>query len=201
MLDAVLLISGSSYRMGREKALLPFSEDNVFITHIIQNYLQIRTEKIILIVNKSNIDRIKNACKSYSERLEFVLNLYPEQGRLWSIKTGLSSIEKGHGVFLQNIDNPFINSKLLNGLSALYNERTYVVPRFKEKNGHPLLLGEQIVKDFNSEIESITDFKQFLNGYEKRNFLTDNKAILANINTLEDYYKWFPDFADSFLAF
>lgn len=201
MLDVVLLISGSSFRMGREKALLPFSEDNVFLTHIIQNYLHIRTEKIILIVNKSNIDSIKNACKSYSKHLEFVLNLQPEQGRLWSIKTGLRLIEEGHGVFLQNIDNPFIDSRLLNGLSALYNERTCVVPRLKEKNGHPLLLGAQIVKDFNSEIESITDFKQFLNGYEKSYFLADNKAILANINTPEDYYRWFPGFADSFLAF
>ena len=193
MVDVILLISGSSKRMGREKALLPFSKDKNFVCHLIETYLSLSDTMIIVVVNVKNEAHIKQACNKIKHKVLFVVNPEPEKGRLSSIFTGINKVQNRKGVFIQNIDNPFVSAELLTSMVNNYKSNSFVVPQFKGKNGHPLLLGSVLVNEMKMNSDKITDLKNFLNSHEKECYITNDKAILANINSYEEYKKWFPD--------
>ena len=166
MVDVILLISGKSERMGREKALLPFSESESFICHLFEIYSYLTDSDIIVIVNSENSSAIKQSLGKIDKRVKFVLNPNPEKGRFWSILTGLKQMEKGRGVFIQNIDNPFISIKLLNGMLENYQSNSFLVPEFNGENGHPLLLGSFLVQELIENGSSFADLKSFLNFHQ-----------------------------------
>ncbi len=192
MVDVILLISGSSKRMAQEKALLPFSEKQSFFCHLIEVYKCLPDLHILVVVNASNEERIKKESKGIEKQLLFIRNPNPEKGRLESVLTGLRKVKKGRGVFIQNIDNPFVNADLLKGMLQNIRPNTFLVPQFNGKNGHPLLLSPELVQDLIEKADSVSDLKSYLNSQKKECFITNNKAILANINSPEEYRKWFP---------
>jgi len=193
MVDVILLISGSSLRMGKEKAILSFTKDKNFVSNILDNYLRLPDCRIYVIVNTENEVQIKQTCKKYQNKIKYITNSNPEKGRIWSILTGLENIKIGRGVFIQNIDNPFVDTELLNGMLSNYKSDSYIVPQFNGKNGHPLLLGADLVQELKEKRSRIADLKSFLSKQKKNCFISQNQKILANINCPEDYLKWFPN--------
>lgn len=193
MIDLILLISGMSKRMGSEKSLLPFSENKSFICHLIETYLSLQNITVFVVVNCQNSQAIKQACKNFDQQVVFIENPNPEKGRFWSILTGLERVNKGRGVFIQNIDNPFVNEQLINAMVENYQTNSFLVPQFEGKNGHPLLLGANLVKELKENADKLTDLKGFLNKQKKRILITNERAVLANINSPEEYKRWFPD--------
>lgn len=193
MVDVIILISGSSKRMLQEKALLPFSKTKSFVCHLVETYLKLQNARILVVVNLNNEDRIKKACVKFENKIQFVLNVNAEKGRHWSVLTALKQVELGRGVFIQNIDNPFTSVALLRAMLRSYQPNSFLVPQFNGKNGHPLLLGSNLVAEMKTNSDTITDLKHFLNKQEKRSLITQEKAILANINSPEEYGKWFSD--------
>ncbi len=191
MMDTVLLISGSSNRMGQEKALLPFSNDKNFVGHLVDVYSKIKTSTLYIIVNTHNEQHIKKAVGHRNPKPVFLINPNPENGRLSSILLGLNRMNKEKGVFIQNIDNPFIDEALINEMRKEYKSNAFLVPQFDGKNGHPLLLGAELVSELISQQQHITDLKSYLNTKKKNVLPTNSKAILANINTPKDYARWF----------
>jgi len=193
MIDTILLISGGSKRMGSEKSLLPFSESKSFVCHLIETYLSIQNVTVFVLVNCQNSHSIKQACKKFEHRVVFIENPNPEKGRFWSILTGLKRVKKGRGVFIQNIDNPNVSKHLLCAMVKNYQADSFLVPRFEGKNGHPLLLGAKLVQELQENAGFVTDLKSFLNGKEKHILITNERGVLANINSPAEYKKWFPD--------
>ncbi len=189
--DVILLISGNSRRMGQEKALLPFSRDKNFVCQLVETYLRLTGANIFLVVNSRNANRIQKACVAFQYQIQFVLNTEAYKGRHWSILTALRKVEKGRGVFIQNIDNPFTSTKLILEMQRKYQSDSFLVPQFQGKNGHPLLLGADLVSSMKANENKIKDLKEFLNQNNKVCMLTDEKEILANINSPEEYQKWF----------
>lgn len=193
MVDVIILISGSSKRMLQEKALLPFSKTKSFVCQLIETYLKLQNARILVVVNLNNEDRIKKACVKFENKIQFVLTVNAEKGRYWSVLTALKQVESGRGVFIQNIDNPFTSVELLRAMLRSYQPNSFLVPQLNGKNGHPLLLGSNLVAEMKTNSDTITDLKRFLNNKEKRSLITQEKAILANINSPEEYEKWFSD--------
>ncbi len=193
MIDVIFLIAGSSKRMGKEKALLPFSKEKSFVCNLLDAYLSLSVSKVYCIINRFNADSIKQECKKYENQIVFIENSNPEKGRIWSVLLGINQVKTGNGVFIQNIDNPFISSELLIAMLKNYNPNYFLVPQFNGKNGHPLLLGSELVQEIKANSDSISDLKSFLNSQKKQIYITENKSILANINSPEEYQKWFTD--------
>lgn len=191
MIDLILLISGNSKRMGKEKALLPFSKNKNFVCQIIETYLFLAEANLYVVVNPQNFAEIKLSVQKFEGRIKFIVNQNTAKGRIGSILLGLSLIKEGNGVFIQNIDNPFVSYDLLMSMLKNYKPNSYLVPQFEGKNGHPLLLGSELVQEMKANMDAITDFKQYLNKKEKQFHITKDKAVLANINSPEDYQKWF----------
>lgn len=190
MPDLILLTSGNSSRMGTEKAFLPFSNNLTFIEHILACYSGFSKSKLFLVVNSQNYNDIKQKVSNCGAQL--ILNDNIEKGRFHSIQLGIGKSANSDGVFIQNIDNPFVNHSLLKGMSSLYDPNAFVVPQFQNKNGHPLLLGNELVRVLKENATAYSDFKIFLNRYEKRFFVSEQESVLANINSQQEYQKWFP---------
>jgi molybdenum cofactor cytidylyltransferase len=193
MVDVILLISGSSKRMGNEKALLPFNKTKNFVCQLLMAYSKLQDSHIFIVVNKNNEVAIKHSCAKFIRQITFVLNPNPEKGRLSSIVLGLGLLKQDRGAFIQNIDNPFTSVDLLRAMLKNYQPDSFLVPQFNGKNGHPLLLGAHLVHDLKSKLGTPTDLKSFLNSQNKRSHITQEKAILANINCPEEFQKWFPN--------
>lgn len=182
----VILAAGHSERMEKPKHSLRFSEDKSFLEHIVNVYQKYSVSSIILVVNEF----YKNTVLDLDAPLKTVINLNPEFGRFHSIQLGLAKTANA-SVFIQNVDNPFVNPGLLMGLQDSLNDHDFVVPVFEGRGGHPILLSQQtaeaVVKDYNTE----NRFNEILKSFNRKDFLVYDPYVTVNINTVEDYKQYF----------
>jgi len=181
--SAIIPAAGYSRRMGSDKALLLFSPGLNFAANLVKNYSESGVQPIILVVNK-NLDQLQLSRGPYVT----VVNHQLELGRSWSIQLGIQKLPEGSSCFIQNIDNQFIEPELLKVLYAELKPDRYIVPIFKERGGHPILLGSTIVEHIRKSIDT-PDFRQLLNLFERIEVTYHNERILLNINTQEEYKK------------
>lgn len=176
--------------MGKEKAFLPFAPNVCFLQHLLESYFLASIRQVVLVVNQQNYADILPFA-AHDAKVKLIVNPHPEKGRMQSVLLGLQQTESKKGVFIQNIDNPFVRPELLQGLMQNYAADSYVVPRYKQQNGHPILIGEKLVRDLCAYPADFADFKRFLQKYTKRFFVSTEETILANINSPEQYEYWF----------
>jgi len=177
--------------MGKEKALLSFAPNVCFLQHLLETYFSTSIRQVVLVVNQQNYAALLPFAAPYT-KVKLIVNPHPEKGRMQSVLLGLQQTDSKKGVFVQNIDNPFVHPELLRGLMENYAADSYVVPRYEQQNGHPILLGEKLVSDLCTYPADFADFKCFLQTYTKRFFVSTEKTILANVNSPEQYEYWFP---------
>ncbi|MBN2237261.1 MAG: nucleotidyltransferase family protein [Bacteroidales bacterium] len=189
MFSFIILASGKSERMGRDKAFLPFDVNHSFLQHILTVYQSFKGNKGVVVANKSNYTAIESQLKDFSQSIKLVENSNPDLGRLHSIRLGLKKVNTEENVFIQNVDNPFVSKDILQQMLQDCKPNVFIVPRCKDKNGHPILLGSEIVA--NLKRSDVDDFKSFLNTQNKISIAVTNQSIHANINTPMDYEKWF----------
>ena len=191
--SAIILAAGQSKRMNRPKPFLAFNEMENFIEKIGSTYLAAGIEKAIVIVNP-DIERevsvlLKN--KFSDSKLEVVVNSYPEKGRFYSIQLGLEKTDTD-SCFIQNTDNPFVTKDLLNNMCRMIKQGAYVVPVFKNEKGHPVIISAEVMnhcRKLNGNDFNLSDELQM---FEEIRLVWDEKNILANINTEDEYQKYFP---------
>lgn len=187
MYDCVILAAGISKRMGRHKAFLPFDRSNTFLERIVGIYLDIGVIKPIVVTNESVLQLIKKEDNPQFEQCQFVLNNHLNRGRFYSLKLGLGVCKLQHPVFIQNIDNPFVDQNLLKGLINNLQDDIWVVPSFNQKSGHPILLSSFIAKKLLNEFSDESVLYEVLKLYGCQKVEVSNPNILLNINTPEDY--------------
>ena len=179
--SAIIPAAGNSGRMGSDKALLPFSDGLSFAGHLINSYSGFGAHPIVLVVNK-NLDLSKMDQGQY----DLLLNEYPDLGRSYSILLGTRNVPKDCPCFLHNIDNPFIESELLEGLMDGVVPDGFAVPVCSGRGGHPILLGEQVI-NYLQNLNELPDFRTVLKQFRKIEIPCNDQRILLNINTDEDY--------------
>ncbi len=186
-ISVIIPAAGNSGRMGSDKALLPAGTGLNFAANLVDNYFEYGVQFIILVVNE-NLDQVQLTPGAYIT----VINSQLELGRSWSIQLGIQQLPEGSSCFIQNIDNQFIEHELLEILLAKLKPDCYVIPVFKGRGGHPILLGSKIVQHIRKSI-NVPDFRQLLNLFERIEVPYPDERILWNINTPEDYNKWFAE--------
>lgn len=181
--SALIPAAGKSDRMGSEKVLLPFLNGSTFASHLINSYLDIGCDPVVLVHNEL-LDR----SQIKSGPFVAVINKNQERGRSWSIYLGLQQIPENSACFLQNIDNPFTAPDLLTEMIKKVKPCGFVIPVFQGRGGHPVLLGHKVASFFRSQ-EKIADFRESLKNFERVEVRSLNEKILWNINTREEYGK------------
>ncbi len=179
--SALIPAAGSSNRMGSDKTLLRNIRGATFASHLVTCFLNYGCKPVVIVVNDHYI-----SSPLHLENVITALNLHPEKGRSWSILLGLKQVPVGHGCFVQNIDNPFVDELLLDKLAGSASPGGYAVPVCNGRGGHPLLLGHEAVDLFRHK-KNLPDFRRELQCLARVEVPFADDRILWNVNTPADY--------------
>ena len=183
--SAVILGSGLSERMGKPKALLHWDESTTFLEKIINEYNKADCSEIICMINI----KTKDFCNTLNlpSNIKFVMNLHPEWGRFYSIKTAVQALKEIDYCFIQNVDNPFVSIDLIEKIYSERNSYAWCSPMYNEKGGHPILIPKYIFNKIPEVKINDMSLLDFLIPFQRIIIETDDDTILKNINTPEDY--------------
>jgi molybdenum cofactor cytidylyltransferase len=182
--SAIILAAGLSERMGKPKALLMWDQSKTFLEKIAGEFADAGCDKIVCTVNEIVLPH----CKPLEawKNLKLVLNEHPEWGRMHSVKLGLQEVKESHYCFIQNADNPFIDSGTIRKILEAKDPGKWCSPEFNGKAGHPVLLPNLII---NLLLENNPDktLQELLHSFPKKVVEMNDDSVLKNINTPEDY--------------
>jgi molybdenum cofactor cytidylyltransferase len=190
--SCVILSAGDSGRMGMHKALLPFGHEKMaFLEKISASYQQAGIDQQIVVINKSLHRILKSTRLSLPAEVEFVINPYPENGRFYSLQSGMMKVGAGSYVFIQNADNPFTEPELLINMIENKTKAGVITPCFAGKAGHPVLINPVVCESIRACKNPDARLDYFLRDFPSFNVESNNSRILVNINTPADYTKEF----------
>ncbi len=186
----VILAAGRSERMKEMKALLPYYDNTRFVEKIISTYSNWGCSEIILVTNQEVLTKMKQVGMVPST-VTVVVNDQIGFERFYSVKLGLGAILSSSFCFIQNVDNPFIDSQILNILYKHRNKEKYISPVFKNRGGHPVLLNRENIHHICNWSVNSANFKAVLNMMECLEVEMPDERVLININSPEEYKRFF----------
>ncbi len=188
---AIILAGGKSERMNYPK---PFLTDNGknFLQKIVEEYYYSRVKDICLVINR-------NFCegewkKHFEQVVPYVKTIEktdPEEGRFHSIKLGIKNLLYADFLFIQNADNPFVNNRIITSLKRHRLALGYTQLFHQGHKGHPILISKRIINTINNIHDNDYNLRTILEDFPKTDLETEDNRVLANINTQEDYQKYF----------
>jgi CTP:molybdopterin cytidylyltransferase MocA len=186
--SVVILAGGKSERMNFPKPFLSYDAKRTFIEKIVDEYNRFGCREIIIVLNEDlNCSQWHEFLSILSKDTIIVYNKNSNLGRFYSLQLGIKALENNDYCFIQNIDSPFIDSDLL---KKLYDSKTnygYVVPEYKDKGGHPILIGREVINSIKEEKNISFNLKEKLRQFNKKTIDSGSDKVLVNINTLEEY--------------
>jgi molybdenum cofactor cytidylyltransferase len=192
-ISAIILAAGMSERFGKPKAFLKFSSGETFLEKLIQSYRDAHVNKIVLIINEAISRETESVLESYRDELivKVIINKTPAAGRYSSIQLGADATGPDASAFLQNIDNPFTSSVLIEDMKSMLKPGKYVVPVYNCEKGHPVLLSSEILEHIRRVSAVETNLRDILKAYDAIELAVDDPGIHANVNTEKEYRKYF----------
>jgi molybdenum cofactor cytidylyltransferase len=188
--SVIILAAGHSVRMGSPKALLVWKDKKYsFLEKIIDEYLNAGIANIIVVVQDTLASTLNSNYPAIVEKSILIINYQPDMGRLFSIWLGLSNVKPNQNIFIQNVDNPFINSQFIRDMIRRKPTKGYLKPVYENHGGHPVLLSKEIVPQLFKVIFNFDDFKSSLQQFRLKTFYHNLPLIHTNINTPDDYNK------------
>ena len=189
--SAIILAAGESSRMGSSKSFLKYNEHELFIQHIISEYINFGCNSIIVVTNVTDAKWFIDNANILPKNLFILINHHPEWHRFYSLKLAAREAIKNDYVFLHNVDNPFVNVDVLIELMANRQEAEYIIPEYKGKGGHPILISQKVIHDIVKENQDQIHLKDFLNRHIKKKVVVEDEKILVNINNIDEYKSYF----------
>lgn len=187
---ALILAGGESERMNFPKAYLLHCGET-FLKRIVDGYYNVGIKNICVVLNENicggewikYIDQVQSTAV-------IVRNPNPERGRFHSFKLGIKRMLEMECCFIQNIDNPFVNSNTIVNLLENRNSYGYTVPSYRGKTGHPIVISKNIIQHTNSIMpDPNLNLRSVLSIFPRRKVDVDDEYILTNINTPDDYHR------------
>lgn len=187
--SAIILSAGKSSRMGVHKFSLKYSATTTFLENLINQYNTFGCDEIIVVLNPDGRILLDQLNLPLPLNVNVVINEHPEWERFYSLKLAANGFSKINPAFVSNIDNPFVDLKVLESLAKSNTEYTY--PVFNGRGGHPFLISEKVIADLSFEPKDEIHLKEFLGRYSKGAFAVDDEKVLLNVNTIEEYNRLF----------
>ncbi len=175
--------------MGQPKLWLAYDPENTFLAHIVQLYRQNGIDEVVVVINADFCGREWSGHTDGIRHLaDVVENPAPDLGRMHSIQLGLRKLEADH-VFIHDVDRPYISPKLIHELKKQTTDCEVTVPVYKGRKGHPVVIGPKVKKLILDDHLKFGSLKTALSTFDKRLVNTDERGILVNINTDNEYRK------------
>ena len=133
MVTGIILASGFSKRMGKDKLLIEVEGEKIIET-VIKAAKASELSQVVVVYRKTEVKRIADTYK-----VDSVLNPKAELGQSESMKRGIKSTGKGSDFMFLMGDQPFLNSDLIDTLINEYKKtsRGIIVPFYNSKKGMP----------------------------------------------------------------
>ncbi len=183
----IILSGGNSSRMNYPKAFLSIA-DKTLVERLSSIYFELGIEKPVIILNSILFkEEWAKLISKLSISNNVLKNNFTELGRSYSISLGLKEVEHDQGCFIQNIDNPDISVGLLNKMIAKLKDDSYVVPANNGINGHPILLGKEIINHLKNLQGYDWILKDELKKFNRIQIEASENNVLMNLNTEADW--------------
>lgn len=189
MYPIVILAAGKSTRMGSLKPFVRLNNGLTILEYLVYHVKKVTVSEIVVVLNNQGLEQLSKLNSAIENELIIALNEFPEEGRFLSIKKGIS-ILGDTPVFIQNIDNLYVDGALMYKMYELLKPETYVVPQFNGLGGHPVLISSAIANAIKQEKKNDEDLRKYLNRFQKITCPCSSEQILLNINTQEDLEKY-----------
>lgn len=184
-IEAVVLAGGLATRAGGDKMRLKIG-DNSLIQRSVLAFLNVCTRVIVVLGHRA--DEVKDELDgSKFKNVDFVHNQRYEQGMFSCVKAGVREI-RGERFFLTPGDYPFIKESICENM--LREQGEIIIPSFKNKCGHPILLDSSLRDEILNEDEA-SNLRKVLERrrLDVRYYEADSEDVLFDIDTKDDYLK------------
>jgi len=184
-LDTVILAAGLSTRMGAFKPLLSFGQSTLIET-VVETALAV-SQRVIVVVGFRAQEIIN--LKRWDEKVIFAENEHYKKGMFSSVKVGAAQVNTPR-FFLALGDQPQIPATVYRQLLTA-KPAAIVQPSFEGKNGHPILLGENVRQAILAadENDPAVNLKTVIEPFQKQLVGVSEPGILIDLDTPEDYHR------------
>lgn len=184
MISAIILASGYSRRMGKNKLLLKYKGKSL-IEHTINTILQCEFSEVILVAREQEIIEVGN---KYT--ISIVKNENAAIGISESIKLGIVNAKDTKGYMFFTADQPFLDVDTIKVLQNKFTENCayIIVPRCEGKRGSPVIFPSTFKEEL-LKLQGDVGGKVIINkNSDKVKFLEVLDSIkLFDIDTNESY--------------
>lgn len=187
MINAIIMASGYSRRMGENKLLMPF-RDKLLVEYIIDKVLECSFYNSVIVSKDEGVLNI-----AVQKGIKVIKNEDAYKGQSESIKLGINNTLRADGYMFFTADQPLINIKTVRLLIDTFNKHSssrIVIPRFREKRGNPVIFPEKFIGEMMM-LEGDNGGRSVIDRHIKDVVFVDitNANELKDIDTYEDYEK------------
>lgn len=177
--EGLVLAAGLSSRVGTNKLILNIRGKTVIERCILSMY---HICSRIIVVGGHKIEDIKYILKKYP-KTELIYNPNYKDGMFSSVRKGLTNIQ-GERFFLIPGDYPIVNKQTYEYMLKI--DEDIVIPVYKDKRGHPLLMKSHLIEELlkNTSYKTLRDF---INTKKFTPINIKDPGILMDIDTIDDY--------------
>ncbi|AOY78343.1 molybdenum cofactor cytidylyltransferase [Clostridium formicaceticum] len=186
MISAIIMASGYSRRMKRDKLFLEYKGETL-IQQTIDKVLQCDFSQIILVAREREILQLGR-----KSGISVVENKNADRGMSESIKLGVAYADDCDGYMFFTVDQPLLNTSIIHKLLQFFwQDKTYiVVPHYEGRRGSPVIFPKKFKQELMA-LEGDVGGKVIINKYldEARFVEIDDEKSLFDVDTQEDYEK------------
>ena len=194
----VILAAGESSRMGTDKAVLPWPPVAAGASPTGQTFLSAAIDSLnavsemVLVVAGNNATSI--APVVFASGADLVTNPAPQRGQFSSLQVGLREV-LNHGrdaAIVTLVDRPPAQAVTLQTLCDAFASAEYgkwaVVPEYRGKHGHPVLLAREMIEAFLKAppTANARDIEH-QNQQHIEYVAVKDPAVTLNVDTPDDY--------------
>lgn len=180
--EGVILAAGLSTRAKTYKMTLEVGDKTV-IERVIDSMLDVCSR--VIVVGGYKIEKLKPIVEKYKNVI-LVNNEEYEKGMYSSIQRGFAEVKSDWILFTPG-DYPLIDKEVCSELIKHTSEHV-VIPTYDGKKGHPILMKNIIVREI-AYTTKYSNLREALSNKDKFLVPVNNKGILMDLDTMEDYDK------------
>ncbi len=182
---AIILAAGSSTRMGRCKALLPWQGETL-LSYQIRQWVEVGMSPLIVLSPHNAISAAPHCLEQPA-----VINPRPEQGKSSSIRVGLDHLQDPWDwLGISAVDQPrpdWIYRRLINSFDR--NRPLITAPAFEGRIGHPVLLRSDLKSELLAIREETFGLRQIMRQHSGKIYRVaiEDPVVMMDLNTPERY--------------
>lgn len=189
MIIGIILASGFSNRMGRDKLLIEI-EGEKMIERVIKSSVKSLLDEVMIVYRNEEVKKVADKFN-----IRAIYNANADRGQSEAIKLGIRNAKNSSSYMFILGDQPFINSETIDLLIKEHrkSKSTITIPYYNGKKGMPRILSN-IYKDELLGISGDIGGRDIIKRYKKGICVVNMKdgRVGIDIDSPEDIYTHFP---------